>query len=353
MLGRAPANRVSSITITVALGAATAACTPPPVERHPLGEIPSAVTTAEPEWLPPRVRSGKAEEADAREPHLTELRRLTEGYDIDELAFALDAKLLVLVGRAPGSKLTALFGVDLAKGTVEPLDTPNERALGLSVNGRGDEALVVLAPAAAGAPPRIEDVSAAAIFAKAFGKAAPPAFTAGPLTISRAALAPDGSSAYFVARSNDGPGLGLFASSRGAGPAGRALVSGLAEVTPAVSPDRAYVAFVRDASGGQQSLVMASIEGRSPRELAAGARFASVAFHPSGERVVYGSDRDREAFELYSTPLGTEPKTSPERLTFRGAKSVAFTPDGRQIAFTSKRAGGTFDVFVGRWREAP
>ena len=345
---RANAATAAAVVIGSTLGLVLAGCALPPPEKHALGEIPTAVTTAEPEWLPQRVRSGKSIEGDPREAHFTEVRRLTDGYDVDELAFGLDSRVLVLVGRAPGSKVTQLRLIDLGTGTMAATGAGTEPALGMSVARSGNEALFVVGATGAG---QLVDFSVESLFRKA--DRAAPAFATGNMIVSRAGLAPDGTMAFLVAKSNEGGPLSLFAAPRGGTPGTKSLATGLAEVTPAVSPDRAYVAFVREKSAADQSLVVTSVEGRSPHDLATGARFASVAFRPSGEQVVYGSDRDREAFELYASSTRAEPNAVGERLTFGGAKSVAFTTDGRQIAFTSKRAGGTFDVYVARYREEP
>ena len=48
-----------------------------PDEKKPLGVLPTAVTTAEPLWIPERILAGAPHEADARESRLAELRRLT------------------------------------------------------------------------------------------------------------------------------------------------------------------------------------------------------------------------------------------------------------------------------------
>jgi len=349
MNGRANAVTAAAVAIGSTLGLVLSGCALPPPEKHALGEVPTAVTTAEPEWLPQRVRSGKAIEADPREAHLTEMRRLSDGYDVDELAFALDSKVLVFLGRAPGSKLTSLHLIDLGAGTITALGATNDPPLGMSLARSGNEALFVVGGASTA---QLVDFSVESLFKKADG-AALPAFTPAALNVSRAGLAPDGATAFLVAKSHDGGPLSLFAAPRGGTPEAKSLATGLAEVTPAVSPDRAYVAYVREKSAADQALVVASVEGRSPRDLATGARFASIAFRGSGEQVVYGSDRDREAFELYASGAHAEPNAPAERLTFGGAKGVTFTEDGRQIAFTSKRGGGTFDVYVARFREEP
>ncbi len=323
-----------------------AACAVPPSEPRVLGEVPTAVTTAVAEWLPKRVRSGTAEPDDAREARLSETRRLTTGFDVDELAFLHELDALVLVGRRPGSTETTVVFVDLATGKTNT-GADASRARGVSVTPDGANALFVTQGPSGRA---LEEMSIARVVARVFGVPAKDAgFAIGELVPSRVAISADGEQAYMVGGPPKQPTAALYALARGASAPTAAIASGVADVTPAVSPDRAYVSFVRS-SGSTEALVIASIEGRSPRTLDEQAHFASVAFHPSDGTVVYGSDRDAAAFELYRAPTSGERSVSPERLTYRGAKAVAFSSDGRVVAYTSRRAGPTHDVYVSRYR---
>jgi hypothetical protein len=325
----------------------SAACTGVPPEPRVLGEVPTAVTTAVPEWLPKRVRSGTAVADDSRETRLTETRRLTTGFDVDELAFVRDVDALVLLGRAPGRRDTTVVFIDLASGEAS-VGSGGAETRSVSVSAQGQDALFVTVEKTG---TRLEELTVARAVSKLFGVPSKDgAFAVGDVTVSRAAIAPDAERAYVVGRSPRDASRSLFAVSRGSAAPSAPIATGVAEVTPAVSPDRAYLSFVREAAGDEQALVVASVEGRSPRELDQKARFASIAFHPSDGSLVYGSDRDAAAFELYRAAATGERTAVPERLTFQGAKSLAFSPDGRLIAYTSRRAGDTLDVYVSRYR---
>ena len=66
--------------LLLAFVAALAACSSAePAAKEPLGYMPTAVTTATPEWIPFSVRAGKSVAGDPRERHLTDLRQLTFG----------------------------------------------------------------------------------------------------------------------------------------------------------------------------------------------------------------------------------------------------------------------------------
>jgi WD40-like Beta Propeller Repeat len=89
----------------LALAAVLAACSSAePAPKEPLGYLPSAVTTATPEWIPFSVRAGKSVPNDPRERHLTDLRQLTFGQGENaEGYFSPDGKRLIFQSTRDGA----------------------------------------------------------------------------------------------------------------------------------------------------------------------------------------------------------------------------------------------------------
>jgi hypothetical protein len=102
-----------------------------PLSPAPMGLMPSAVTTAEPEWLPLAPRAGQRISEDAREARLAEPRRLTVGLDVTQLAWSPDARKLGCVARQPGAPRASAELVDLASGSRNSISRPEETASGL------------------------------------------------------------------------------------------------------------------------------------------------------------------------------------------------------------------------------
>lgn len=99
--------------VIVSLGVA---CERPPSETPgPMGVLPSATTTAEPLWMPFSFRAGTPVEADPREGHFRQLRRLTTDGRTVEAAWAPDGRSVVLE-RRDESGCGALFRLDLGDG---------------------------------------------------------------------------------------------------------------------------------------------------------------------------------------------------------------------------------------------
>ncbi len=299
------------------------ACATPTRERPPLGVVPSAVTSAEPEWLPIGLRGGSAYEADPRERELVGLRRLTTGWTVERIALSADERALVVVGRAPGAAARGLHVLDVATGHTRPLDVGAGALVDASVRVRGGSTEVLaLVDGTDGARRGLEGT----ILGTGLEGLRAVELPAG---VERAARAEDGR---------------LFAVAR-RGRAPRALTidgvaSSLAVGAAELALDRDDVAIVV----GDQ-LVRTSVEGRGPQVVASGlldARPTSL----RGGTVVFSSRHDVERGELYAARL--EGFSRPRRLTFAGGSSAAVTRDGRWLAFVSGRAGGG-DVFAARW----
>src|SRR5690348_2838345 len=103
--------------------ATLAACSPGPDAKQPLGKMPEVVTTAKPEWIPWSIRAGKPVEADPRERHLTEVRKLTFGGDNAEAYWAPDGKKLIMQSTPPGQQCDQIYTIDLEKGDIKQIST--------------------------------------------------------------------------------------------------------------------------------------------------------------------------------------------------------------------------------------
>src|SRR5688572_15905664 len=82
-----------------------------------MGHLPSATTTAEPEWTPFRIRAGKWVEADPRERHLAELRQLTFGGENAEAYWAPDGRSIVFQSTRDGAGCDQIYTMSLSSGT--------------------------------------------------------------------------------------------------------------------------------------------------------------------------------------------------------------------------------------------
>jgi dipeptidyl aminopeptidase/acylaminoacyl peptidase len=336
------------------LAAPAAGCAGSEHKRKPLGQIPSAVTTAVPEWLPRRATAGESVASDAREAQLFDLRQLTRGWDVRRVAWASDGAFIAVLAVRPGEKLAGVFRVPIfGGGEAVRLSKEGDDVLAMALSG-SELSFRLVYRTAAGA--QLVDVGA---------EGRPKAIDPGKLAVETFSFAPDGS-LLLVAR--DGPTPKLFGAARD-GSAARALVhEEVGPVEPAVSPDRAYLAYGRRGrAGGADAVGVASIEGKSPAIVAStpGSIVRHLAFHPRGRLLAYASDRDRAGFDLYAVqfPEGLSawsPGVPPSvrRLTFAQADAPAFSPDGRSLAFTSSRAasagaGSAQDLFVARFTEDP
>jgi len=285
--------------------------------------VPSAVTSAEPEWLPVGLRGGVAYEADPRERELLALRRLTTGWTVERIALTADERAIVIVGRAPGAAARGLHMLDVATGHARPIDLGAGVVGDASVRVReGSTEVLALIDGADGARRGLEGTLGGTGLEGTHAVELP----AG---VERAVRAADGR---------------VFAISR-PGRAPRALTidgvaSPLAVSAGELALDRDDVAVVV----GDQ-LVRASVEGRGPQVLASGLLDARPTSLRAGT-VVFSSRHDVERGELYAARL--EGSSRPQRLTFAGGSSAIVTHDGRWIAFVSSRAGGS-DVFAARW----
>ena len=106
-----------------------AACAAPERKKpEPLGAIPSAVTTAEPEWIPWSVRAGKPVQGDPRERHLVEVRQLTYGDGENAEAYwSPDGHKLVWQSTRGGAGCDQIYEIDLGSGAVRQVSSGGGR----------------------------------------------------------------------------------------------------------------------------------------------------------------------------------------------------------------------------------
>lgn len=334
--------RACSLALIAALGAV--ACSAAPAKKKTLGALPSAVTSARPEWLPPRVTAGLEVAPDARETHLFDLRRLSQGWAVSEIAWLPDGQRLIALAARAGEAVRTLSLLPTAQGAATRLSPEGVDVLGFALLGGGER-------------PRLLYATAAGLFESDLqgGARASGAESRAVLGLS---AGPEG---RLFALERDGAAV-RFAERDEHLARKPPLLDDLSAVVPAFSPDRAYVAYARRASGAPADVLsFASVEGRGGGELAAIGQLERIAFHPSGRLLVVGADRDRASFELYgvffpgtlASTRASDPGVVVRRLTFSQGRSPAFSADGRSLAFASTRGGASADLYVARFLEDP
>ncbi len=305
-----------------------------------MGLMPTAITSAVPQWLPERVLAGRAVEADPREKHLFDLRRLSRGLSVEQIAWSPDGTFLVVLGKRAGDASAAVFKLDLRQDFREPalekVSIPEESPSGVTVTDAGAvvyaHALGLTTIPNGGKPHRFQ-----------LGALTPRSVSAGPagalFVVARRPGAADGSHAL-VRAGSDGSGLLVL------------IADGVAPFAPSASRDSAYVACASASRpDGTVGLLLASTEGGKPRRLLEQESPRGASYHPLGDHLAFSSGRDRDDGEIYLWSLSDAALT---RMTYSQASAPAFSPDGRSLAFASKRAGGgDQDVYVARFVESP
>lgn len=305
-----------------------------PRSPRPMGVMPSAQTSAEPEWLPLAPRAGQRVAADAREALLGEPRRLTEGLDVSELAWAPDARRLGFIAQRPGAPRASAELVDLANGRRSSVSRPEEAASSLCFL---DEERVAFVASSGGkrfvVTSKLDGTERSTL----------------ELADEPVALAPSSGPDALWLTVKRGEQHAIARASRQGGPL-RVVVAASAGGAPTASSARASIAFV----GGDGSLRVASEEGRAERVLPreSHGRASHPAFDARGGYLYFASDRDTLGGEIYRVDVDAEawpPRA--ERLTFQQGSVAAPSPDDRWLAFASRRSGPTVDLHLARLRE--
>lgn len=307
-----------------------------------MGQLPSAVTSAEPEWLPKRILAGRAVQDDTREPRLYQTRRLSEGLGVREIAWAPDGSFIAVVAKRAADPKPRVFKLALGASfrSVEPEP--------ISIEG---EAVSSVAIASTPTGPRILYVAGQSLVE--VGPSGRRTLDTAPYVALNIAVQPGTSDLFMVAKHPGGVGL-VRTLPDGQKP--RLLVVDHVEPgAPALSADTSYVAVAGASDkGNDPALLLTSTEGGQVRRLAQAGTFAprTASFHPGGRLLAFGSTRDRKEGELYLVQVADGGGV--ERVTFQQGDTPAFSPDGRSLAFSSSRGkGGEADLYIARFLEEP
>lgn len=362
-----------------------------PKPKEPLGQIPSAVTTAEPEWIPFRIRAGKAVVTDAREKHLTELRQLTFGGENAEAYWSPDGQKLILQSTRDGRECDQIYSMDLGSGKTTLVSTgKGKTTCSYFLYPKGERILYASTHAAGDACPPKPDRSLGYAWpldefdiytAKPDGSELTPLFT-GKGYDAEATVAFDGSRLVFtsvrdgdlelytakldgsdVRRITSSPGYdgGAFFSPdatklvwRAGRPTGQALDEYRALLTKGV------------VKPSQVEIIVSGADGQNARFITKnGKANFGPSYLPDSRRVIFSSNVDSTAprgqtpnFELYvidpDGPAGADGMPTLERITYHDQFDgfPMFSPDGQHLVFASNRYGekpGETNLFVAKW----
>jgi len=358
-----------------------------PEKKEPLGLLPSAVTSAVPQWIPFKIRAGERVEADQREGRLLELRRLTTDGTSDAAAWHPDGRHLIYESGRSAASCGQLYSVDLGSGESRRISPEAGWASSGVVASGGTKVLFAFAETAT--PPcspfgsELRWTLPHCSIVSAEQGAAPRALVQSSAYDAELSATPDGSQLVFTSMRDGDPELYLAA---GDG-------SGVTRITDApgydgsarFSPDGAKLVWQAErladdsldlykeqlASGQLMPrslhIVLAGSRGQHPRVVAVGGRYnITPTFMPDSRRLLFASDIDDAPgadgphnFELYLVdpdgPVTASGGPRLERITYFDGYdgSARLSPDGRHVVFTSSRLatkpGGT-DLFIARWR---
>lgn len=359
-----------------------------------MGHIPTAVTSAEPEWIPFSIRAGKPIPDDPRERHLADVRQLTFGDGENAEAYwSPDGRKLIFQSTREGRACDQIYVMDLGSGRTTRVSTGDARTTcGFFVFPTGKEIVYSSTLAAGpGCPPKpdrslgyVWALDPFQIYAARADGSERRLLVGGKGYNAETTVSFDGSRMVFTS-TRDGDlelytarvdGTDIRRITRAPGYDGGAFFSpnGAQLVWRASRPKgrelddyRALLArgLVRPTA---LEIMIAGSEGQSPRAVTRNgkANFAP-SYLPDSRRVIFASNIDASPshgrapnFDLYvvdpDAPPTMEGVPPIERVTFYdGFDSFPmFSPDGEHLAFASNRAGskpGETNIFVARWVE--
>lgn len=362
--------------------------------KQPLGQLPSAQTTATPQWIPFQIQAGKPVDKDPREKHLGEIRKLTFGGENAEAYWSPDGQKLIFQSTREGSGgCDQIYTMDLGTGETKLVSTgKGKTTCSYFLYPKGERILYGSTHANAPECPAKPDRSLGYAWpldemdvytAKPDGTDLKPLFT-GKGYDAEATVAFDGSRLVFtsvrdgdlelytakldgsdIRRITNTPGYdgGAFFSPdatklvwRAGRPEGAALEEYKALLAKGV---------VRP---NQVEIIVAGAEGQNARFITKnGKANFGPSFLADSRRVIFSSNVDSTAprgkapnFELYvvdsqGTP-GPDGAPALERITYYDEFDgfPMFSPDGQYLVFASNRFGsqpGETNLFVAKWVE--
>jgi Tol biopolymer transport system component len=371
------------------------ACAAPPHKKpEPLGFMPTAVTTAEPEWIPWSVRAGKPVALDPRERHLRELRQITFGDGENAEAYwSPDGHKLIWQSTRGGAGCDQIYEIDLGSGAVHRVSTGGGRTTcAYYLYPRGDRVLFSSTLAAGeGCPPK-PDRSQGYVWALdpfQIYSARPDGSDRRLLIGGRGynaetTVAPDGSRLVFTS-TRDGD-LELYTARLDGSDVRRITHEPGYDGGAFFSPDSSRLVWRASRPKGQEleeyrallarglvkptslEIMVGGNEGQNARAVTLNgkANFGPAFLHDS-RRVIFASNVDASPspgqapnFDLYvvdpDAPVTMDGTPPLERITFYDGFDgfPMFSPDGEMLAFASNRFGsapGETNVFVARWVE--
>ncbi len=355
-----------------------AACSGGPAKPdEPFGTLPSAVTTAEPMWIPFSIGAGVAVPDDARETKLASLRQLTQDGKSHGAVWHPDGKSILFTSAA-GRPCGELVHLDLATGRTRRWSPDAGWATAAQPFGErvaflhGQAADCPLAPATLERRLGGFDVLAGVVGGgpqKLVGDA------------SELGAASDGSRLVFTSLRDGDPELYLVNATGGGltrvthasgydggaalAPNGSRLAWHAERLTDEERPGYAARLEARTVRPSRLHLMVASLAGREPLVIQHGAYAMSPAFLPDSARLLFTSNADdvsstNEAtnFELYLVdpdgPVTATGRPRIDRVTFSEGYDGEgrMSADGKYVVFTSSRGAkspGQTNVFVARW----
>ncbi|MEZ4296267.1 MAG: hypothetical protein R3B70_14950 [Polyangiaceae bacterium] len=354
--------------------------------------MPEVVTTAEPEWIPWSIRAGKPVEADPREKHFADLRKLTFGGENAEAYWSPDGKKLIFQSTPKGEKCDQIYVMDLGTGDTRKVsEGGGKTTCSFFFYPAGDRILYSSTRAGGEACPPKPDRSRGYVwpldefdvYSAAPDGSDARALLAGSGYDAETTVAPDGSRIVFTSTRDgdlelytaDLDGKNVRRITRAPGYDGGAFFSpdSTRLVWRAARPSgdelKEYQALLaqRLVKPGRLEIWVSGAEGQNARQITHNghANFAPT-YLPDSRRVMFASDIDAGPpshgrapnFDLYMIdpdgPATATGEPAIERVTFAEEfdSFPMFSPDGKHIAFTSNRLGsepGETNVFVARW----
>lgn len=365
-----------------------------PNPKEPVGAIPTAVTSAKPEWIPFAIQAGKPVEGDPRERHFKDLRQLTFGQGENaEGYWAPDGKKIILQSTRDGKTCDQIYTIDLVTGEQKRISSgEGVTTCSYFLYPAGDRVLYASTHAAGPSCPPKPDRSLGYLWpldeyeiytAKPDGSDRKPLIT-GPGYDAETTVAFNGSRLVFTS-TRDGDielytakldGTDIKRITNGVGYDGGAffspdstrLVWRASRPTGAELEDYKSLLAKHLVRPTSLEIMVATADGQNQRAITKNGKANWAPYFLKDSRhVIFASNVDAVVahgvapnFDLYLVdadgPPGPNGVPVTERVTYyEGFDSFPmFSPDGQYIVFASNRFGskpGETNLFVARWVE--